>query len=67
MSGLFGGSRKDNSRRKGMPAMWKAERKAEAAVRQAAYNNLTLEEKLARATGKRQKAKLLKLKQGELK
>lgn len=51
---------KDNSRRKGVPAMKKAKRREEAVARQAAYDKLSLEEKLARPNlGAKEKAKLL--------
>ncbi len=37
---------KDNSRRKNMPAQWKAQRRKEAEERQAAYDKLTIDQKI---------------------
>ena len=45
---LFRNKIKDNSRRKGVPAAWKAQRQAEAKVRQEAYDKLTPQQKLAK-------------------
>lgn len=39
---------KDNSRRKGVPAMRKEQRRKDGEVRQAAYNKLTTAEKIAK-------------------
>jgi hypothetical protein len=49
---------KDNSRRKGIPAQAKEQRRKEAQERQNKYNSLPLAEKLAGA-GTKEKAKLL--------
>lgn len=58
----FGG-KKDNSRRLGIPAQKKAQRKADAQVRQAVYESLSTEQRLKLA-GPKVKAKLLKANKG---